>query len=193
MGIAQIVCACMEKRSSTRHLVILTPTTGSTPTSRSSTNTPTVSLANSTIPLTVSLVRTTPSHGTRLTSTASATTREFVIAALANVRVSLVSKVRVADVSPAPTVAVDMVNVSTWLYLMLTTVHGTKRKLLNASVTLDTPVRTVPCASALKEVIPLPLYTSTTKAYTKSSGDNKPVKNGLRVAPSTRMVRCTGR
>merc|ERR1711934_8828 len=53
---------------------------------------------------------------------------------------------------------------------------GTKRKLLNASVTLDTPVRTVPCASALREVIPLPLYTSTTKAYTKSSGDNKPVK-----------------
>merc|ERR1712222_277968 len=101
--------------------------------------------------------------------TASAATREFVIAALANVRVSLVSKVRVADVSPAPTVAVDMVNVSTCMYLMLTTVHGTKRKLLNASVTLDTPVRTVPCASALREVIPLPLCTSTTKAYTKSS------------------------
>merc|ERR1712032_523109 len=96
--------------------------------------TPTVSLANSTIPLTVSLVRTTKRHGTRLTSTASAATREFAIAALANVRVSLVSKVRVADVSPAPTVAVDMVNVLTWLYLMLTTVHGTKRKLLNASV-----------------------------------------------------------
>jgi len=44
------------------------------------------------------------------TSTASAATREFVIAALANVRVSLVSKARVADVSPARTVAVDMAN-----------------------------------------------------------------------------------
>merc|ERR1712205_157085 len=97
--------------------VILTPITGSTRTSRSSTSTPTVSL-----------VRTTKRHGTRLTSTASAATREFAIAALANVRVSLVSKVRVADVSPAPTVAVDMVNVLTCMYLMLTTVHGTKRK-----------------------------------------------------------------
>merc|ERR1719506_745301 len=176
----------MEKRSSTRHLVILTPITGSTRT-----------LANSTIPLTVSLVRTTKRHGTRLTSTASAATREFAIAALANVRVSLVSKVRVADVSPAPTVAVDMVNVLTWLYLMLTTVHGTKRKLLNASVILDTPVRTVPCASALWEVIPLPLYTPTTKAYTKSSGDKKPVIYGVRLKTvrrsSTRMVRYTGR
>merc|ERR1711981_1286274 len=124
-------------------------------------------------------VKITQSLGMRHIFTASAVTREFAIALQANVHASLDSKVRVAGVLPAPTAAVDMDNVSTWLYPITTALRGTRRRLSNASVTPDTLVLTVLCASALSEVTQLLLCTSTTKVCTKSNGSKSQAKNGV--------------
>merc|ERR1712036_26372 len=121
-------------------------------------------------------------------------TKEFAIAPPVNVRASLDSKARVADVSPALTAAVDMANVSIWLYPMLITLHGTRKKRLNASATPDTLALTVRCASAHREPIPLPPCTLTTTVSGKSSGHNNQAKNGAsKRVLSCPTDRCTGR